>query len=52
MLPNNVTLMIDPGVTVNLGMYGLYVSGTLNATGDASNEIIFTASSINNFTTT
>ena len=48
---NNVTLTIDPGVTVNLGMYGLFVSGTLNATGDPSNEIMFTASSINNFTT-
>jgi hypothetical protein len=34
---NNVTLTIDPGVTVNLGMYALFVSGTLNATGDASN---------------
>jgi parallel beta-helix repeat protein len=49
---NNATLTIDPGVTVNLGIYGLYVSGTLNATGDPSNEIIFTASAISNDTTT
>jgi hypothetical protein len=48
---NNVTLTIDPGVTVNLGMYSLFVSGTLNATGDPSNEIMFTASAISNFTT-
>ena len=48
---SNVTLTIDPGVTVNLGMYGLFVSGTLNATGDASNGIMFIASSIYNFTT-
>ena len=48
---NNVTLTIDPGVTVNLGMYALFVSGTLNATGDPSNEIMFTASAISNFTT-
>ena len=47
---NNVTLTIDPGVTVNLGMYALFVSGTLNATGDPSNEIMFTASAIYNFT--
>ncbi len=26
---NNVNLTIDPGVTVNLGMYALFVSGTL-----------------------
>jgi hypothetical protein len=47
---NNVTLTIDSGVTVNLGMYSLLVSGNLNATGDPSNEIMFTASAINNFT--
>ena len=48
---NNVTLTIDPGVSVNLGMYGLLVSGTLNAIGDPSNEIMFTDSAINNYTT-
>ena len=40
---NNVTLTIDPGVTVNLGMYSLYVDGTLIAAGNQSNEISFTA---------
>jgi hypothetical protein len=48
---NNVTLTIDPGVTVNLGTYALFVSGTLNATGDPSNEIMFTASATSNFHT-
>lgn len=40
---NNVTLTIDPGVTVNLGMYSLYVDGTLIAAGNQSNEISVTA---------
>jgi len=50
MVNNNVTLTIDPGVTVNLGIYGLFVSGTLNATGTANNEITFMASAISNYT--
>ena len=48
---NNVTLTIDSGVTVNLGMYALFVSGTLKATGDPSNRIMFTAAGTSNFTT-
>ncbi len=38
----NVTLTIDPGVTVNLGIYSLQVSGTLIAVGDAADKILFT----------
>ncbi len=52
MVGNNVALTIDPGVTVNLGVYGLYVSGTLTAIGDTSNEITFTASATSNYTIT
>jgi len=37
------TLTIDPGVTVNLGMYYLLVDGTLTAEGNASNQIVFTS---------
>ena len=48
---NNANLTIDPGVTVNLGMYGLYVSGTLTAIGTSSNQITFMASAIYNYTT-
>ena len=43
---NGVTLTIDPGVTVNLGMYSLNVDGTLTAEGDANNEIVFSASDL------
>ena len=39
---NGVTLTIDPGVTVNLGIYSLQVGGTLIATGDVDNKILFT----------
>lgn len=45
---NNAALTIDPGVTVNLGMFTLYVNGALTALGDVNNEIVFTASSISN----
>jgi parallel beta-helix repeat protein len=38
----NVTLTIDPGVTVNLGVSSLQIRGTLIAVGDASNKILFT----------
>lgn len=38
---SGVTLTIDPGVTVNIGYYGLYVYGTLTAQGNAGNQIIF-----------
>jgi hypothetical protein len=47
---NNVTLTIDPGVTVNFGMYALFVSGTLRATGDPSNKIMLLANGISNYT--
>jgi hypothetical protein len=39
----NVTLTIDPGVTVNFGVYPLNVAGTLMAVGTASNPITFLA---------
>ena len=39
---NGVTLTIDPGVTVNLGIYSLQVGGTLIAAGDVDNKILFT----------
>ena len=42
---NNVTLTIDPGVTVNMGMYPFYVYGTLIAQGSANNQIVFTSAS-------
>ena len=38
-----MTLTIDPGVTVNLGLYSLYVDGTLIVAGNQSNEISVTA---------
>jgi hypothetical protein len=41
---SNVTLAIDPGVTVNFGTYSLNVAGTLMAVGTASNPITFLAS--------
>jgi parallel beta-helix repeat protein len=47
---SNVTLTIDPGVTVNLGFYSLYISGTLVAVGDTNNEISFTANGNYNYT--
>ena len=40
---SNVTLTIDPGVTVNFGTYSLNVAGTLMAVGTASNPITFLA---------
>jgi parallel beta-helix repeat protein len=39
---NNVTLTIDAGVTVNLGVNSLQVEGTLIAVGDSNNKILFT----------
>jgi hypothetical protein len=45
-LENNATLTIDPGVTINLGFYSLYVYGTLIAKGYAYNQISFTTQSI------
>ena len=42
-MASGVTLTIDPGVTVNLGMYILLVEGTLTAQGNASSQIVFTA---------
>ena len=39
---SNVTLTIDPGVTVNLGIYAIVVEGALTAQGNANNQIVFT----------
>ena len=41
---NNATLTIDPGVTLNMGMYMLIVYGTLIAQGNANNQIVFNGS--------
>ena len=40
---SGATLTIDPGVTVNLGMYFLNVDGTLTAQGKPGNQIVFTS---------
>jgi hypothetical protein len=40
---SNATLTIDPGVTVNMGMYSLTVYGTLMAEGTSGNQIIFSS---------
>ncbi len=40
---NNVTLTIDPGVTVNMGYYGFDIYGTLIAQGTPGNQIVFTS---------
>ncbi|MGA2384912.1 MAG: right-handed parallel beta-helix repeat-containing protein [Candidatus Bathyarchaeia archaeon] len=44
MISSGVTLTIDPGVTVNLGMYSLMVYGTLTAQGATNNQITLTDS--------
>lgn len=41
-----VTLTINAGVTVNLGLYDLTVNGTLNAQGTTTNNIIFNGANI------
>jgi len=44
MIPNNSTLTIEPGVTVNFqGSYKLYVQGRLLAIGAVADSITFTA---------
>jgi len=44
MIPDNSTLTIEPGVTVNFqGAYKLYVQGCLHAIGTVADTIIFTA---------
>ena len=43
-IDSGVTLTVDPGVTVNFGMYGLLVYGTLIAQGNANDQIVFTSS--------
>jgi hypothetical protein len=44
LVDNGTTLTIEPGVTVKFdGKFSLVVNGTLNATGTASNPIIFTS---------
>lgn len=41
-VPNNITLNIQPGVTVNLTSYFISVNGTLRALGgDNNNQIVF-----------
>jgi hypothetical protein len=47
MVNSNVTLTIDPGVTVNLETYGLTIYGTLTAQGNVNNQITFTSAAIN-----
>jgi len=41
---SGVTLTIDPGVVVDLYMYSISVSGTLNAQGTSNNNIVFQTS--------
>ena len=44
MIPNDSTLTIEPGVTVNFqGTYKMYVQGRVIAIGTATDTIIFTA---------
>jgi len=40
-IAEGATLTIEPGVTVNLGSYYLYVNGTLNARGSVNDKIVF-----------
>ncbi|MDF2435721.1 MAG: hypothetical protein K0Q95_97 [Bacteroidota bacterium] len=47
MVPDNLTLTIEPGVTVNFqGTYKLYVLGRILATGTVQDTITFTAANI------
>ena len=49
---SNATLTIDPGVTINMGMYSLNVYGTLMANGALGNQILFSGDvSFTNFIT-
>ena len=42
-VPYNVTLTIEPGVTVNFGNYYIQVSGTLQARGTSDSNIFFSS---------
>ena len=44
MLNGGVTLTIEPGVIVDLYLYSIMVSGTLNAQGTSDNNIVFQTS--------
>lgn len=44
-----VTLTIDPGVTVNLGLFYLEVNGTLNAQGTPNDKIILNSGYLNEY---
>jgi len=49
MIPNDSTLTIEPGVTVNFqGTYKMYVQGRVIAIGTATDTIIFTATDTTN----
>ena len=49
MIPNDSTLTIEPGVTINFqGAYKLYVQGRIIAIGNAIDTILFTAANITN----
>ena len=49
MIPNDSTLTIEPGVTVNFqGTYKLYVQGRIIAIGTATDTIIFTVANTTN----
>lgn len=45
---NGATLVIEPGVTVNLGTYYLQVNGTLRAIGSSTDKIIFSSTETRN----
>jgi parallel beta-helix repeat protein len=40
-IAEGVTLTIEPGVTINLGLFTLEVNGTLNAKGTPTDKVIF-----------
>jgi hypothetical protein len=42
-VPSNVTLTIEPGVTVNFGNYYIQINGTLNAQGTSDSNIFFSS---------
>jgi predicted outer membrane repeat protein len=49
MIPNNATLIIEPGVTVNFqGAYKLYLQGRILANGTVADTITFTAADTTN----
>lgn len=46
LVPQDVTLTIQPGVTVNLGGYPIEVNGTLSARGASDNPINFNSGTL------